>query len=80
MSTVPGLNALHAVITPTCRENKTDIGAFNEVVKRLRKEYLTCLKGRGEDGSQYHVVLSVEPPAVVEKERSPTDRGLDHVD
>lgn len=61
MSAIPGMNAVHAIITPTCRSNKTDMGAFDEAVERLRQEYLTCLRGRGEDGSQYHVVLSVEP-------------------
>ena len=62
VSNVPGINACHAIITPTCRTNKTDMGAFDEAVERLRKEYIVCLEGRGEDGSNYHVVLSVEPP------------------
>ena len=56
-----GLKALHAVITPVCRANKTDMGAFDEAIERARKEYMTCLKGRGEDGAQYHLVLFVEP-------------------
>lgn len=57
-----GLRALHAVITPTCRANKTDMGAFDEAVERARKAYLACLKGRGEDGSQYHLMLYVDEP------------------
>ncbi len=61
MSAVPGMNAKHAIITPACRANKTNMGAFDEAVERLRKEYVNCLLGRGEDGAQYHVVLSVEP-------------------
>ena len=61
MSAVPGLNARHAIITPVCRANKTDMGAFDEAVELMRSEYLNCLKGRGEDGAQYHLVLSVEP-------------------
>lgn len=63
MSNVPGMNALHAIITPNCRAKWTDDGAFNEAVERCRREYNACLKGRGEDGTQYHLVLSVEPPA-----------------
>ncbi len=62
MSNIPGMNAVHAIVTPACRENKTNMGAFDEAVERLRSMYLSCLEGRGEDGSNYHVVLSVEPP------------------
>jgi hypothetical protein len=60
MSNIPGMSAQHAIITPVCRHNKTDMGAFDESVERMRKTYLSCLEGRGEDGSNYHLVLTVE--------------------
>lgn len=60
MSNVPGINAIHAVITPTCRQNRGDDGAFDEAMDRLREQYRKTLEIRGEDGAEYHVVLSVE--------------------
>ena len=60
MSQVPGINAKHAIITPTCRHTKTNAGAFEEAVERLRVEYHACLAARGEDGVLYHLVLAVE--------------------
>lgn len=60
MSNVPGINARHAVITPTCRANRTDMGAFEEAVARLRSDYERIVAKRGEDGALYHIVLAVE--------------------
>lgn len=65
MAEIPGIKGAHAIITPTCRSNRGDFGAFAEAVQRLRTEYAASLAARGNDGSRYHVVL------VVEKE--PTD-------
>ena len=60
MSHVPGANAKHAIITPTCRANKGAMGAFEEAVQRLREEYEACLP-HGEKAN-FHVVLAVEHP------------------
>ena len=49
-SQIPGIAARHAVVTPTCRANRTDIGAFDEAVSRLRADYERILAKRGEDG------------------------------
>lgn len=61
MSQVPGITAKHAIITPECRAGRTDLGAFDEALDRLRTEYLKVLDLRGEEGpANYHLVLSVE--------------------
>lgn len=57
---VPGMKGQHAIITPTCRVNRGNFGAFDEAVRRLRGEYEACLVYRGEDGAKYHLVLFVE--------------------
>lgn len=59
-SEIPGIAARHCVITPTCRANRADSGAFEEAVSRLRADYERILAKRGEDGAQYHLVLTVE--------------------
>lgn len=60
---VPGSIAKHAIITDTCRANRTDAGAFDEAVARLREEYEACVEGwRGKPGVQFHVVLTLEKP------------------
>lgn len=57
-TTIPGIKAVHAIITPTCRMNRTDAGAFDEAVRRLRDEYIACL--RGAVTGNFHLVLTVE--------------------
>lgn len=59
---IPGVTAVHAVISPTCRRNRTDAGAFDEAVRRLRAEYEAILAGWRErsDGFDVHLVLTVE--------------------
>lgn len=53
------ITAQHAVITPTCRANKTDMGAFDEAVERLRRQYLQSVEGWG-DAANYHLKLELE--------------------
>jgi hypothetical protein len=38
MSTIPGITASHAIITPTCRRNRGVAGAFSEAIDRLGKQ------------------------------------------
>jgi len=58
---LPGIAALHCVITDQCRENRTDYGALEEVIHRLRREYSSILENRkNEKGVNYRVVLLVE--------------------
>ncbi len=58
-----GIRAIHAVITPNCRivQGGND-EAFDEAVRRIKVEYDACLAGRGDDGSDYHLLLIVETP------------------
>lgn len=62
MSKVPGVNAKHAIITPACRAGHGALEAFDHAMMRLRREYEALLRARGEDGANYHVVVSVEEP------------------
>ncbi|HSR50924.1 MAG TPA: hypothetical protein VLV83_08845 [Acidobacteriota bacterium] len=59
-STVPGIKAQHAVITPTCRAGRGDAGAFEEAVRRLRQEYEACCKPECNAQANFHLVLTVE--------------------
>lgn len=64
MAHIPGVKALHTVITPNCRKihGNNGMGAFDEAVKRLREEYAHCLDGweKAENQPNYHLVLMVE--------------------
>lgn len=51
--------AQHAIITPTCRANRSDIGAFEEAVARLRRQYEQSVEGWG-DKANYHLKLEIE--------------------
>lgn len=61
---IPGVKALHAVITPACRRNRGASGAFDEALRRLRTEYEAVLKGWTEagkaNGINLHLTLTVE--------------------
>lgn len=66
----PGICAKHAIVTPTCRNNRTPLGALAEAVERLQLEYIELLNHEGTDAVTYHFVLTVErKPAPVEKEQ-----------
>ena len=58
-TTVPGIAAKHAVITPTCRGNRTVAGAFDEAAARVKQEYLVC-QTDGNAKANFHLVLTVE--------------------
>ncbi len=60
-TTIPGMKARHAIITPTCRENRTEGGAFDEAVRRLREDYDLICAGRAGTDFDIHMVLTVEP-------------------
>jgi hypothetical protein len=59
-TSIPGIKAVHAVISPTCRQNRTLTGAFDEAVRRLREEYEACAKYEINSNVNYHLVLTVE--------------------
>jgi hypothetical protein len=57
MTTIPGIKARHAIITPACRARRTDGGAFDEACRRLRQEYESIER---TDDCTIHLVLTVE--------------------
>ena len=60
---VAGIKAHHSFITDTCRRNRSDVGAFNEVVRRLREQF-DILAGKWPIGSdvKFHFVLTLDRP------------------
>jgi hypothetical protein len=60
---IPGIKARHAIVTDVCRANRTDEGAVDEALARLREEALQCFQGwKGKEGIQWHFVLTMEAP------------------
>lgn len=66
-TTIPGVRAIHTIITPNCRaiHGNAGLGAFDEAVRRVREEYARCLKGWQDSEKQpdYHLVLTVQRPS-----------------
>lgn len=66
MATIPGIVAVHAIVTPNCRrvDRGTDdpaLAAFEEAVNRLRQEYMATLRYRGAaDEWNAHLVFTVD--------------------
>lgn len=65
-SRIPGIKAIHAIVTPSCRtvprphlDADPVMAAFDEAVLRLRTEYAACCQAR-KDGFTAHVVLTIE--------------------
>lgn len=56
----PGICAKHAIITPACQQGRGPDEAFEEAVRRLRKEYDRCREGWGDRQPNFHLVLTVE--------------------
>lgn len=62
-TTTPGVCAQHCIISDDCRRGRTDAGAFEEAVDRLRQVYDRVCGGWGTDsGLKLHLVLTVEKP------------------
>ena len=60
MSTVE-IKAKHAIVTDVCRTNRTDEGAVDEALDRLREEALRLFQSRGHGrGDKFHFVLNIE--------------------
>lgn len=60
-TTIPGIKAKHAIVTDQCRLNRTDEGAVDEALRRLREEALQCIDGwKGTPGVNFHFLLTVE--------------------
>jgi hypothetical protein len=63
-SNIPGICAKHAIVTPECRANKGHVTAFEEAISRLFDEYalINCYPENVD--VKYHLVLTVERPAL----------------
>ena len=59
-SKVPGIKSRHAIVTPTCRENRGDTGAFYAAVDLLRAEYEATLNFKVNENVKFHLVLTVD--------------------
>lgn len=61
MAKVPGAQVAHAIITFECRNNRGDLGAFDEAVSRLRSQYDQLVALRGDEiDTHFHLILSIE--------------------
>jgi hypothetical protein len=59
-TTLPGIKAKHAVITPTCRLRGDEV-VIDEALARLRSEFLAIVPHWPAETSEFHVVLTVSP-------------------
>ena len=59
---VPGIQAKHTIITPTCRANRSIHGALDEAVRLLREEYGQLALLPANALAKFHLVLTVERP------------------
>lgn len=64
MAEIPGSPASHQIITPTCRTNRTDDGAWDEAVRRCKEQYDSIVQGWAGQPEQptLRLVLTVEKP------------------
>lgn len=63
LTKLPGIKVRHAMISDVCRENKTDEGAIDEALVRLKESYMDTIRHWpiGKE-AEFHVVLTVEYP------------------
>jgi hypothetical protein len=62
MTRVEGIKAKHAIVTPTCRKSKGQLGAGSEAVQRLMEEYYNLSELEVNKDARFHFVLTVERP------------------
>lgn len=63
MMKLNGIQAGHCIITPTCRENRGQDGAWVEACARLRKQYDEICDQRPDiDQCDFHLALVLETP------------------
>lgn len=60
---IPGIKTLHAVVTDDCRNNRGEVEAADEALRRLRDAYIDIAKfWADKPGVKFHFVLTVEAP------------------
>lgn len=62
-TTIPGLKAKHAIITPACRKRGDDV-AIAEATARMLVAFWDIAGVPANEGANFHLVLTVErePP------------------
>jgi len=64
MRSIPGIVGLHAIISSVCRRNRTDEGAVDEALARVRNEIVNTLPNWPlEMDAKFHIIFSVERQA-----------------
>ena len=59
---IPGLKSGHRMITPTCRENRTDKGAWITAAVELEALYDKYVRSEGNENVTWHLVLVRDEP------------------
>lgn len=54
---INGLSVKHKIITPICRQNKGNIGAFNEAINDITKAYEKYSLTPENKDIKWHIVL-----------------------
>lgn len=63
MAKYNGIQAGHCIITPNCRDNRTQSGAWEEACQRLKLEYDKICEQRGDiNQCDFHLALILETP------------------
>lgn len=63
MTKILGMKAHHSIITDDCRIGRTDIGAFDEAVERMKEVYISSIKNYNIGfGAKFNIVLTIENP------------------
>lgn len=57
---IDGLKCCHAIITPTCRLNRSIEGAIDEALRRIKDQYLATVYAPANARAKFHVVLTVD--------------------
>ena len=60
MTELPGMKAVHAIITPECVDARGHDGAIDEALHRARKELDACMRGWKGTPANFHVAVTVE--------------------
>ena len=63
MNQIPGIKAVHAIITPHCRRTRGIAKSLQDAISRIEAEYYDCMTPENiQEGVVFHVALFVERP------------------
>jgi hypothetical protein len=58
--TTANIKVKHAIVSPTCRNNKGILGAGSEAAQRLMEEYYRLVELPINKDAKFHFILQVE--------------------